>query len=296
MKSHQRWSIIFFTVVLVFLPQVTFAVSKQKNRITPHKNSSFMPFSGTLFSDTVAVLDVASGAFLYRQDARKQRSIASLTKLFTTLVFLEMQPNLDQLTTYQSSYERIGAAVALNDGEQVSLKQVLMGALIPSANNMAEMLVRATPYTSEQFFAQVNGRAEELRLGKTHIVESTGLDPANVSTAGNLARFAAMLFTMYPDIFHEAAVTRRYQYFVKNTGREVLLYSTNKFDGHGRFDIVAFKTGYLPGSAERTLVAKIRDRAASRDIIVVLLGNAEHGSIFEEAYELTDWAFQNFDF
>lgn len=292
---------IFFAAFLLLLPNPSIPLHAAKTEAIstvgkPKKVSTFTPFSGTPNSDAAVVLDVASGKFLYRQEPRKPRPIASLTKLFTAFVFLETQPNFDQLVTYRKNYDQMGATVILEDGEEVSVKQVLMGTLIPSANNMAFMLSRMTLYTPEQFIAQINGRAEELRLGKTHIVEPTGLDPDNVSTAGNVARFANILFTQYADIFSEAASFGRYPYIAKNTNREIVLYSTNKFDGHGRFDVQAFKTGYLPGSAERTLVIKLRDRTTTKEILIVLLGNAEYGSIFDEAYQLADWTFNNFEF
>lgn len=307
MNHSYRTGFIFLAVFFVVVPLTSHAASGDINADRapqesiaivkkPKKAVSFSPYLGTPQSDAAVVLDVASRQFLYRQEPRKQRSIASLTKLFTTLVFLETEPNLDQLVTYSQSYDQIGAMVVLEDGEQVSLKQVLMGTLIPSANNMAMMLSHMMSYTPEQFLAQVNGRAKELHLGKTHIVEPTGLDANNVSTAGNLARLANVLFTQYVDIFAEAASFGRYPYITKNTNRDVVLYSTNKFDGHERFDVRAFKTGYLPGSAERTLVLKLRDRATTKEIIIVLLGNAEYGTIFDEAYELADWTFSNFEF
>lgn len=266
------------------------------NKVAPIKKSTFQPYPGTLYADTAAVMDVKSGKFLYRQEATKQRSIASLTKLITTMIFLESHPNFDALAPYQSAYDRLGAGVALEEGEQISLKQVLMGTLIPSANNMAVMLMSNTPYTAEQFMLQAKGRLAELGLKQTVITEPTGLNSTNVSSAGNITRLALELFTQYPEIFLEAAESRQYHYFTANTQREITLYTTNDFNGQNKYAVSAFKTGYLPGTADRTVVMLIQEIATGHEIIVTLLGNPQYGTIFDEVASLADWTFQNWEF
>jgi D-alanyl-D-alanine endopeptidase (penicillin-binding protein 7) len=263
---------------------------------TPIPKATFTPFPGTPLSDTAAVLEPKSGTFLYRQEADKVRSIASLTKLATTLVFLESDPNLDQVVRYRSSSDRIGATVPLADGDQLTLKQVLMGVLLPSANNMAVTLSLSTPLDPGLFVVQMNNRARELHLGATQFVEPTGLDERNVSSAGNLARLSRTVYRKYPALFKEAADSTEYHFTLSNSGESVTLHTTNKFDGHGKVELVAFKTGYLPGSAERTLTALVRESATGHEIIVVLLGNPQYGTIFQEAYDLAEWAFANWEF
>lgn len=262
----------------------------------PIKNENFFAFPGTPYSDTAAVMDVQSGKFLYRQEAKKPRHIASLTKLATTLVFLEDHPDLERVVTYTSQSDREGAVVNVHNGDQLRLNDVLMGTLIPSANNMAETLSRNSSLSRGDFITQMNNRARELHLSRTHFVEPTGLDSHNVSTAGNLARLGKVVFGKYPDIFFRAAHTQAYTANVVNTGGPLTMYTTQKFDGRGKYTLTAFKTGYYPGTADRTVVAKIRDEKTRGEIIVVLLGNPKYGTIYEEAYQLADWAFTNWNF
>ncbi|MFC1598074.1 D-alanyl-D-alanine carboxypeptidase family protein [Patescibacteria group bacterium] len=263
---------------------------------SPIKKADYSQFNSAIFSDTATVIDAKSGKFLYRDDAKKVRSIASLSKLVTALVFLESDPDLDKVISYKGKNDRIGADVPLNDGDQLTLKQVLMGALIPSANNMAVTLSQQTDLSAGLFITQMNNRMAEMKLKKTSFVEPTGLNERNVSTAGNIARLARYIFKTYPKIFQEAADTRQYNYTLANSDRGITLYTTNKFDGNGKYDLVAFKTGYLPGSADRTLVTKIQEISTGHEIIVVLLGNPEYNTVFQEAYQLADWAFANWEF
>src|SRR3989339_471947 len=285
--------------VHAFLPapsgQIVFAKSIKKKE-GPIKHTHFVPYGALPHSDTGAVLDAKSGKFLFREEAKKQRPIASLTKVTSVLTFLATKPNVDTVVTYSNRYERDGATVGVNNGEQLSLKDVLMGTLLPSANNMAEMLAQSTSMSREEFIAKTNQCMKKLSLHQTQIVEPSGLDQKNVSSAGNYARIARYAFNTYPEIFSEAATTQQYSFSTKNTGRGITIYSTNKFDGRGVYEATAFKTGYYPGYAERTLAIKIRERSTGHEVIVVLFGNKEFGTILEEAYTLAQWAFNNYEF
>ncbi len=277
------------------LGKVVLATHRYKKE-RPIKSSSFSSYGVLPYSDTAAVIDVKSGKFLLRRQAKKQRPIASITKVATSLVFLESNPNLDQVISYSSSSDRMGAKVVLEGGDQLTLKQVLMGALIPSANNMAYTLSISTAWSNGEFIQQMNNRMAELGLKKTAFVEPTGLDSENTSTAGNIAKLTRYAFKAYPDIYSEAAQTRQYHYTLANSDRSVTLYTTNKFNGNGKYELIAFKTGYYPGTAERTLAIQLKDIATGHEIIVVLLGNPYYNTIFQEAYAVAEWTFNNWSF
>ncbi|MBI2411152.1 MAG: D-alanyl-D-alanine carboxypeptidase [Candidatus Kerfeldbacteria bacterium] len=272
-------------------------VAKNRRKFeTPIANTNFVQYPGLPHSDTGAVIDAKSGAFLYREEASKQRHIASITKLATTLVFLESQPNLDRTVSYTTAYDHIGSEIALENGDQLTLQQVLYSTLIPSANNMAETLANSTPMSRNAFMQQVNTRMQELGLHRTHFVEPTGLDAADISTAGNIARLANMVFHQYPDIYGTAANTSKYTFTLANSGRVIEEFSTNYFDGRGLYDVVGFKTGYYPGSADRTLVIDLKEKTTGHEIVLCLLGNPEYGTIFDEVYGLAQWTFANWTF
>ncbi len=262
----------------------------------PIKNIDFEPYPGTALSDTAAVLDVKSGQWLYRQEATKQRHIASITKLMTVALFLQTNPDIDQIVSYQSNADRIGALVDISGGDQLSLHDVLMGTLMPSANNMAVTLAQHSGIGWTEFIAAMNAQATQWGLYRTHFTDPTGLDVTDVSTAGNVARLARFVFTTYPEVFAEAAGQDQYLFSLRNSGALRLLESTNKFDGHGRYRALAFKTGYYPGTAERTLVIEVEEISTGHQIIVVLLGDPIYDTINAEAEDLAAWTFANWNF
>lgn len=262
----------------------------------PVKSTGYARYNGVPYSDTAAVIDVKSGKFLYREEAGKQRSIASVSKIMTSLVYLQSGTDSSASMTYSSAYDRIGAIAVLENGEQLTKRDVLMATLIKSANNMAVALANSTSLSEAAFIAEMNSTADRLNLHKTHFDEPSGLDSDNVSTAGNLARLARYAFMNYADTFEAAADTGTYTFSTLNTARTISLATTNKFNGRGLYELTAFKTGYLPGSAERTLVAQVQKIGTEEEVIIVLLGNPQYNTIFDEAYALADWAFNNWDF
>ncbi|PIW37353.1 MAG: hypothetical protein COW24_00585 [Candidatus Kerfeldbacteria bacterium CG15_BIG_FIL_POST_REV_8_21_14_020_45_12] len=262
----------------------------------PIPEASFSSFGAPTYSRAAAVMDRKSGKFLYRYHAKDERAIASISKLVAVGVFLGSDPDLSQQVTYTESSDRIGAYVDLNDGDVLTLQQVLMGTLLKSANNMAVTLSKNTELDESEFITAMNQFVTNRGLRSSGFVEPTGLDDRNHSTAGNLARLGRYMFLKYPDIFYTVATANQYQFSLANSGQNITLYTTNKFNGRGLYDLTAFKTGYLPGSADRTLIAQIKERATGHEIIVVLLGNPQYNTIFDEAYDLADWSFNNWSF
>ena len=268
---------------------------KSKKEI-PVKEANFAQYTGMPYSDTAAVIDVKSGRFLYRNEAKKQRSIASVTKIMTGMIYEDSQTNGAEAIAYSQDYERIGATAAIEFGETLLKDDVLMATLVRSANNMAVTLANSTDMTEAEFVNAMNAKAARLKLKKTVFHEPTGLDSDNISTAGNLAKLGRYAFTRYATTFEEAADYSSYTFQTQNTGRTVTVRSTNKFDGRGLYELTAFKTGYLPGTADRTLVAQITEIGSDAEIVVVLLGNPQYNTIFEEAYALAHWTFSNWHF
>lgn len=262
----------------------------------PVKADTYSQYSGMPYSDTAAVIDAKSGRFLYRNEAKKQRSIASVTKIMTAMVYEDSETDGTGSIAYSSDFERDGATAAIEVGEELQKQDVLMATLVRSANNMAVTLANSTSMSEAEFIAAMNAKAGKLGLKKTVFYEPTGLDSDNMSTAGNLAKLGRYAFSTYAHTFEEAADYNSYTFQTVNTERTISLRSTNKFDGRGMYELTAFKTGYLPGTADRTLVAQVQKIGTDQEIVVVLLGNPQYNTIFDEAYELAHWAFSNWNF
>src|SRR5258708_18552965 len=129
------------------------------------------------------VVNASNGDVLASHDAQVELPIASITKLMTVLVALQ-HLKLDDEVTVTRAAARVGEErIPLVAGERVSVRDLLKGALIQSANNAADALASAASDGDvAQFVSWMNARAVAIGLHHTHFVRPDGLDaPGHVS-------------------------------------------------------------------------------------------------------------------
>jgi serine-type D-Ala-D-Ala carboxypeptidase (penicillin-binding protein 5/6) len=147
--------------------------------------------------------------------------IASLAKVMTAYLTLERYP----LSGGQNGFAIIvsGAAaqavaedradgqsvVAVHAGEQLTERQLLEALLIPSGNNIAEMLAAQVAGSDASFVAEMNADARALGMDHTIYTDPSGFDPSTVSTAADQLRVfeRAMRFPVFRQIVSMASVT-----------------------------------------------------------------------------------------
>lgn len=128
------------------------------------------------------------GRTLAARNADAQRPMASITKLMTVLVALERLP-LDRMVTVPAVAARVGeSSLDLDTGDRLPVRDLVIGALVPSANDAATALAVAAGGSVPRFVAMMNDKARELGLTGTHYRNPHGLDePGHVSTARDIA-------------------------------------------------------------------------------------------------------------
>jgi D-alanyl-D-alanine carboxypeptidase (penicillin-binding protein 5/6) len=126
-----------------------------------------------------------AGVVLASRAPDAQRAPASITKLMTVLVALE-HARLDDVVTVSPQAAEIGeSTVDLRPGEQLTVRDLAIAALVPSANDAATALAAYVGRGSiPRFVAMMNAKAQELGLTETHFENPHGLDQAgHVSSA-----------------------------------------------------------------------------------------------------------------
>ena len=131
-------------------------------------------------------------------DAAAVRPIASVTKTMTALVILDQHPlrpgeEGEVLTITQvdvADYLRVaaenGSFVPVRIGERFTERELLLGLMLPSANNLALTAARWIDDTVPAFVARLNARAIALGMAHTHFADPDGLSAATTSTAADL--------------------------------------------------------------------------------------------------------------
>jgi D-alanyl-D-alanine carboxypeptidase (penicillin-binding protein 5/6) len=99
--------------------------------------------------------------------------------------------------------------VAVAAGEQLTERQLLEALLIPSGNNIAEILAAQVARSETSFVAEMNAEARALGMDHTVYTDPSGFDPSTVSTAADQLRVfeRAMRFSVFRQIVSMASVT-----------------------------------------------------------------------------------------
>jgi len=134
------------------------------------------------------IFNPETGQVLWEENAQDKRSIASITKVMTALVFLEDNPDLSQEITVERGDVYAASTTYLRANERVTLDNILHFTLIASDNAAARVLARVSHGGSASFVERMNEKAVELGLESTSFADPSGLNPANVSSAYDLSR------------------------------------------------------------------------------------------------------------
>src|SRR5262249_22523935 len=118
-------------------------------------------------------------------DATERRASASITKVVTVVVALE-HAGLGDVVTVTAQASEVGeSSVELRPGERLTVRDLAIAALVPSANDAATALALYVGHGSiPRFVALMNAKARALGLTRTHFVNPHGLDtPGHFSSA-----------------------------------------------------------------------------------------------------------------
>jgi D-alanyl-D-alanine carboxypeptidase (penicillin-binding protein 5/6) len=131
--------------------------------------------------------------------------IASLTKLMTALVILHDHPlalgqsgpaisiTANDAAEYESDAAAGDSTVRVVVGETLTEYELLEALLIPSGDNIAELLATWDAGSVANFVAKMNATGNVLGLDSTHYADPSGVSPSSVSTASDQAMVTAKL-------------------------------------------------------------------------------------------------------
>ena len=237
-----------------------------------------------LRSSSALVQDAETGEIVYGKNAEAVVPIASITKLMTAMVILDAGLDLDEKITLsrEDAVQMKGSRSRLRSGLSLTRGELLLLALMSSENRAAAALGQNYPGGLEAFVDAMNAKAAALQMDESRFVEPTGLSPANVSTASDLAKMVRAAHD-YPLIREYSTKSRA---TVRASGRALQYGNTNNLVRSSYWEIGLSKTGYI-SEAGRCLVMQVR--LAEKDLIVVLLDSWGKHSRIGDANRLRKW-------
>lgn len=241
------------------------------------------------------IMDVATQQVLWQKNPDVPVPIASITKLMTALVWLEHQPDggLEHVHTFAPEEDTPnGKELDLDHGQKLKTFDLLRSSIVGSDNDTALALAHSTELPESTFIDLMNQKARALGMTQTTFTDPTGLSARNISTPLDVARLAREALSK-PDIQEPAQMTAHIQETVES--RQLTRVSTtNTLLYDKELQVIGGKTGYIP-EAGYCVVVQIREPESGRDIIVVVLGGETEQGRFDEAKQLSLWAFEQYD-
>ena len=236
-----------------------------------------------------ALLEESTGQQLFGENANAELSIASTTKLMTALVTLR-HTRLSQVFADPDYYPAAeDSQIGLVPGERMSVHDLIIAMMLPSADDAAEDLAYNVGHGSvARFIAMMNARARELGLTQTHYTTPIGLDtPGNYSSAHDLTMLAR--YDLRSEPFFRVVVAKKSA--VLRTGDHVR-FVTNLNDLLDRYSwINGVKTGHTL-DAGYVLVASGTQHGMT--LIDAVLGTPSETARDDAAFALLSWGFANF--
>ena len=227
---------------------------------------------------------------LYEKNSHEKRSIASITKIMTVLLIMEDIESgkislTDTVTASAHAASMGGSDIWLEEGEQMSLDDMLKATLVASANDAAVALAEYTEGSEEAFVKRMNNRAKELGMKDTVFKNCNGLDEeGHLSSAYDVALMSAELIK-HTKVFDYTSI---WLDFLRDGKTQIV--NTNKllksYNG-----ITGLKTGTTDDAGSCISATAKRDGLS---LIAVVLGSDSGTDRFKDASILLDYGFNNY--
>ncbi|MFI3325768.1 MAG: D-alanyl-D-alanine carboxypeptidase family protein [Clostridia bacterium] len=242
-------------------------------------------------SASVLLMEFSTGTVLYSENENEIRACASITKVMTLVLTMEAlesgQLNLSD-TLYASAHASSmgGSDIWLEEGEAMTVNDLIKATVIMSANDAAVVLAEAIAGSEEAFVDMMNDKAAELGMTNTTFMNCNGLDEeGHLTTAYDIALMSRELMK------HELIYDYTTVYIDYLRDGETQLVNTNKllnsYDG-----ITGLKTGTTSQAGSCIVATASRNEM---DIIAVVLGADNMTDRMADATKLLDYGFANWE-
>jgi serine-type D-Ala-D-Ala carboxypeptidase (penicillin-binding protein 5/6) len=239
------------------------------------------------------LIDLGTDQVLYQESATRAQPVASLTKLMTALIVLERERgHLDRAVRIHPDavFDRddygVGSTLGLRTGERVSIRGLLAGLLLGSANDAAEALAIEESGSVSAFVDAMNARAAALGMSRTRFASPHGLDDRGRSSVADLA---LLLREASKDRVFRDLVARRFVVVRSDSARPRRIQNRNVmlwlFPGAS-----GVKTGFTVASGFCLMATADR---GDRHLAVIVLGGRDE--VFSEAAALLNHGFAAYD-
>lgn len=271
----KRFTAFILSVICLLTPGLTASALKEDDITSP----------------AAVLMDAKSGKILFEKNAHEKRPCASITKVMTLLLVMEAldseKIHLDDIVTTSAHAASMGGSdIWLEEGEQMSVNDMIKATAVASANDAAVALAEFISGTEDDFVAAMNDKAKSLGMKDTVFKNCNGLDEEGHLTSAYDVALMSRELIRHKEIFDYTSI-----WLDSLRGGETQIVNTNKllrtYNG-----ITGLKTG-TTGDAGSCITATAERSGVS--LIGVILGADSGTARFKDAAALLDYGFANFE-
>ncbi|MFA9380350.1 MAG: D-alanyl-D-alanine carboxypeptidase family protein [Acetanaerobacterium sp.] len=250
------------------------------------------------YSDAYVVIDAATGQVLLEQNMHKKEYPASITKIMTIALALERSALSDTLVMSEqavNSVARSSSHIALSAGEEITVEDAVMAALLPSANDAANGLAEYIGGSIEMFCALMNKTADKAGAVDTNFANANGLEDDNhYTSAYDMAMITKYALTVknFRKVFGTVAYTmqptnRQPEQRNFGTQHHMIVYSAYQYKGAW-----GGKLGWTPQANHTAVTVAKRD---GTELICVVMNSKTKWEKYKDTKKLFDYCFDNLE-
>lgn len=225
-----------------------------------------------------------TGDVLFEKNSQKQLSMASTTKIMTSLIALEYNTPYREIDITQEMVAVEGTSSGLRAGDRITLLDLVYCMLLESGNDAANSVAIALGGSFDGFSRMMNEKAAQIGMTNTSFVTPSGLDDEkHYTTAYDMALLTA--YALDNQDFVKICSQKSYRVYFRNSDKQVVLYNHNRllkeYEG-----CIGVKTGFTKKSG-RCLVS-----AAARDGVTIIAVTLNAGDDWNDHKKLLDYGFE----
>lgn len=247
----------------------------------------------------VMLKDLDSGRVLFSRGADKRFAPASMAKVMTAYVVLDLiakgELSRNRLVTVEDatwkmwSARRGGSTMFLRAGEKVSIDDLLKGLITVSGNDAASVLAVGIDGSEAAFVRRMNDVAAKIGMASSRFGTASGWPDGGITkvSAGDLVLLAGKLIHDHPDAYARYFSIPKFQHGISPDGKPIVQANRNPI--LGRFaGADGLKTGHTSEAGYCFLGSAKRE---GRRLILVVAGMPSEKARREEAERLMNWGF-----
>lgn len=246
-------------------------------------------------AESAGLFDITNLETVYAKNVHEKLYPASTTKVLTAYIVLK-HGNLDDVVTVSKeniALEKDSSNCGLKTGDQISIKDLLYGLLLKSANDAANVLADYISGSTDEFARLMNEEARALGATNSHFVNAHGLhDDDHYTTVYDL--YLIFQKALENEEFREICGSTSYQAsYTDASGKNVTAQWDNTMQYFTRNKIPPEDVTVLAGKTGTTTKALsclvlLSENKAGEEFISIILKSQDRGVLYEEMNDLLE--------